>query len=508
MILTKLPENEDFTTNDILKQFREMAPFCNMGEKKRMRYILDAFRIAKKHGIIEHVHKEPISFADFVKIPIIADWIGDLTGCRYKHKEARVDSKSDVYSTQSVYSYKLWNFNNWLYGRDFETTLKITNADGWHKFEPKTVTLQGLTHFFQLYKDSDKGTEFAMMLKSYLKDPIHKTDTKQYLNSKLYSIQSFFKSQQHPIKLIFNSKNHKDTPASVLADKIMTLSDLTLCLTNGRPTKTEIAVIMCMFQAGLDSSTFADRFNFEAWDQLVKYFGTDDFESWDIKNCPTHVLVERMKTSFEYWGKLDVDAINSLKNYLRDVRIPKHGSPNNRDGKGLFLNNNGNSVTSSWCGHIIPKLAKTAGILQKVDGYSNKTVFKQTTHELRDLLDSILSEYNVSYSVKEHAIGHKPQSSYTKDHRLNPEKHRLEYGKISNKINIFSKMTSFVEHGDSLDDLTIQRDSLQLENYKLSENYKHIQQEIQKYKVKLEPENFKTMIQDEVQRQILSQQAT
>ncbi len=42
----------------------------------------------------------------------------------------------------------------------------------------------------------------------------------------------------------------------------------------GRPTLLDKAVVICKFQRGLDNSTFVDRFNFQAWEQLVDWFGT------------------------------------------------------------------------------------------------------------------------------------------------------------------------------------------------------------------------------------------
>ena len=53
----------------------------------------------------------------------------------------------------------------------------------------------------------------------------------------------------------------------------MGLFDLYKMMTTGGMSVMFKAIMMVKFQAGLDASTFADRFNFEGYPQIVKHFG-------------------------------------------------------------------------------------------------------------------------------------------------------------------------------------------------------------------------------------------
>ena len=46
-------------------------------------------------------------------------------------------------------------------------------------------------------------------------------------------------------------------------------------MTSGKPDAVEKAVFLAKFHSGLDASTLVDRFNSEAWPQLVGRTGTD-----------------------------------------------------------------------------------------------------------------------------------------------------------------------------------------------------------------------------------------
>src|SRR5713101_2396892 len=46
------------------------------------------------------------------------------------------------------------------------------------------------------------------------------------------------------------------------------------------------AMIMCKLQGFMDNSTFANVFNYVAFPQLVKHFGTEDFTRWDPDKVP------------------------------------------------------------------------------------------------------------------------------------------------------------------------------------------------------------------------------
>ena len=114
------------------------------------------------------------------------------------------------------------------------------------------------------------------------------------------------------------------------------MEDLLKMLTVGRPSIMEKTVVLCKFHRGLDNSIFVDRFNFEAWSQLVKHFGTEEYMRWDLNKCPVPISLTRVKTGYFHRGYLERDAIDALQNYLV-YRFKKIGKAIDVD-QPLFVN--------------------------------------------------------------------------------------------------------------------------------------------------------------------------
>jgi hypothetical protein len=202
------------------------------------------------------------------------------------------------------------------------------------------------------------------------------------------------------------------------------------------------AVYLCKFQRGLDSSTLADRFNFEAWSQLVGYFGTERYHSWDLKKCPVPIKLVRIKNNFKHIGFLDVDAVSAIQDYL-DIREKKTGNPM-QEGQALFLNIFEKAITENWVHRGFFDLTKRSGV-QKEIKLKNSIKYEKDSHELRDLLKSTLLVCNTRYDVADHVIGHKPKDSYEKQSSLYSDNLRNEYSKASKKINMFSNMSVYMK---------------------------------------------------------------
>ena len=78
----------------------------------------------------------------------------------------------------------------------------------------------------------------------------------------------------------------------------------------------EKAALMAKFQAGLDSSTMADRFNYQGYAQIVRHFRTDDHHVWDLGRCPVPIRLDRVKTGAPYTTFIYRDAVSALRDYL------------------------------------------------------------------------------------------------------------------------------------------------------------------------------------------------
>ena len=192
------------------------------------------------------------------------------------------------------------------------------------------------------------------------------------------------------------------------------------------------AVMMVKFQAGLDASTLADRFNFEAYPQIVRHFGMEDYEAWDLGMCPVPVRLVRVKTGMAYTTFIDRDAVSHLQDYLR-WRGFREGKKYDPSGP-LFVTRRGTPVSPGWVSFRFSKAAIDAGIQKWV----SNLVYKIHPHEVRDLLKSTLMVSGCAQYAADHVLGHAPRDSYEKQAVLYPEALCAAYSKASRSLNIFS----------------------------------------------------------------------
>ena len=216
----------------------------------------------------------------------------------------------------------------------------------------------------------------------------------------------------------------------------------------------------------MDSSTLADRFNFEAWSQLVEYFGTERYHSWDLTKCPVPIKLVRIKTSFQHVGFLDRDAIAAMQDYL-DFREKKTGKEM-QEGQAIFLNTFCKPITEKWIRRSFFSLTKRSGVQKKIE-LDHGVKYEKDSHELRDLLKSTLLACGARYDVSDHVIGHKPKDSYEKQASLYSENLRLEFMKASRKINIFSNMSAYMKGDENTQSL---KDEIQDMKEKFRESIK------------------------------------
>jgi len=377
----------------------------------------------------------PISINDFRELETVSYWLGQLRNSRYKNIKI---SKNGLSGTQDQYSYRLWVFNSWLHGKTFEIHQTRQISDDEFKVIVKKITLEGVEHLLKLYqKPHIIESDFIKILKRYLIDPMHSKKKATTINIMYNAIKSYFDKNESPIIFKFDPKARYEN-TSEREPYALSLSDLMKLLTVGQPSLTEKAVFLVKFQRGLDASTLADRFNFEAWKQICDYFGTEQYQRWDLDKCPVPIRLVRIKTGFNHIGFLDRDAIISLQDYL-DYRFSKTGKIMDEK-EGLFLNKFNKPISTQWIQNKFFKLAKRCKLTVIVNSYGNQYSF--SSHEVRDLLKSTLIDCGTRIDVADHVIGHMPKDSYEKQAKLYPESMREQYMKASPKINLFSNMTS------------------------------------------------------------------
>lgn len=423
-----------------------------------------SLNIGKKIGMLRVVSQNQISFDDFCELETIRYFKEQLRNHRYKNINPK-GGPNGMSATQKTYLYLLYGFNNWLAGKEFEFSIMTQTGLDTYKKSRQKVRLGNVEHLLKLYQESSNNdSEYIKVIKSYLLDPTHNKKKPSTMALFHNAIMAYFAKNDSPIQFKFDSSSRYGSN-SEYEQKTLTLEDLFKMLTIGRPTITQKAVILCKFHRGLDSITLCDRFNFQALEQIVKYFGTDNHMKWDLDKCPVPIKLTRIKTDYSHTGFLDRDAIISIQEYL-EYRIKKTGKQI-QEGEPLFLNIKNEPIRETWVRLTFSRLANTSGIQKQLDEYAFVR-YEKESHELRDLLKSTLLACGTRFDVADHVIGHKPKDSYEKQANLYPENLRAEYMKAAKKLNIFSNVSHYMK-GDEMTEV-LQR---QIEDLRTTIDYKN-----------------------------------
>ena len=193
--------------------------------------------------------------------------------------------------------------------------------------------------------------------------------------------------------------------------------------------------MLIQLQSGMDVSTLTDRFNYEGYSQIVKYFKTDNHKSWNLDLCPVPIKLVRVKTNVRYTTFLEHDAVSQLQEYLT-WKETKYGKQD--IAKPLFMTKQNTPIHSKWLSSNFSEVAVRAGMQEKV----SPMVYKMRAHSVRHLLKSTLKTYGCASYAADHVLEHAPRDAYEKSAILYPENLRAEYAKASSHLNIFSKVES------------------------------------------------------------------
>ena len=378
----------------------------------------DAARRALEWACGNGILHKTIQDSDVMDHESVRFWLTQLDPQRMKN--FRLEK-----GTKRTYADALEAFNRWLAGRKFPV-----GSGGKAAARRAFPNVEELLRFCE---DPENGTQTAKrVVREYLADLATSKHSLSTAMVRCAAVKSYFAVHDVPVDVRVNKKRHaihdvRESPEMSLFDlyKMMTVGSMGVMLK---------AVVMIKFQAGLDASTLADRFNFEAYPQIVRHFGIEDYEAWDLGRCPVPVRLVRVKTGMEYTTFIDRDAVSHLQDYLR-WREFRDGQRYDSSGP-LFVTRRGTPVGPNWISSRFSKAAINAGIQKRV---SNR-VYKIHSHEVRDLLKSTLIVSGCAQYAADHVLGHAPRDSYEKQATLYPEKLRSEYAKASGRLNIFSSI--------------------------------------------------------------------
>lgn len=206
------------------------------------------------------------------------------------------------------------------------------------------------------------------------------------------------------------------------------------------------ACLLVMLQSGMDASTLGDSFNFYAYPQLVEFFGTDEFTSWDSSRCPVRVDLRRPKSSYRYYSFLDVDAIEALKDWLAKrvaimeapIRIHEPENPSSLPRSDpIFVHRSKLPMQPRTIGILFLQAGKHAGVnlppIVKPQEYKGATIrYPFHSHEVRDTLITLARRVKADPIAANWFVGHSiDKLKYDKSPWDDPEYFRAEYIKIA-----------------------------------------------------------------------------
>ena len=373
-------------------------------------------------------HKKPAPTDGLLPFSTVRFWQGQLN-----ESGIRNYSKANI-GTKSVYLYRLAAFNKWLPGRLFDVRVQAI-ADG--MIVRKNVQ-KSFDNVEELLRFGEEGNEREVkrIMKAYIVDPQHRNLKRSTMLGVCSAINSYF--DVHDVKIGVRPNGRKRDEFEVTDEPELDLVEFYKMMTAGNMDPMTRAVMLVLFQAGLDRSTLADRFNFYAHSQIAKFCGTADHRGWRLDRCPIPIQLRRVKTGVKFTTFIERDALDAIKKYL--AWKEEHHGPH--DPKcAMFITARGKPIYGEWISTAFRRMAASSGTQRRLA----PRVLKIRVHKTRRLLKSTLMACGCAAWAADHVLGHAPKDAYEGISDLFPKELRREYAKASHVINILSKAASRID---------------------------------------------------------------
>ena len=141
------------------------------------------------------------SLQRFCSMPCIEYWRSQLHSSNIKNLKTESAHQG---GTKRCYTYGLFGFHKWLLGKQLKYAPTTQVANGITHMRKKTVTLNGVDHFLNLYQHNTREKiEFVVLIKKYL---IHLQAAKNAptVDNAMFAIKSFFRENDLEIDFRFN----------------------------------------------------------------------------------------------------------------------------------------------------------------------------------------------------------------------------------------------------------------------------------------------------------------
>ncbi len=301
------------------------------------------------------------------------------------------------------------------------------------------------------------------------------------------SVRGFYSNNR--VSLPREKLKFRDTEAvTYKTEGNVMLDDLRKAVSHKGCSVRDRAVILCMSQSGMDDSTLSLVFNYVGYPQLVKHFGTEDYSSWSLDECPVKIDLIRPKTGYRYYSFLDRDAISSLRDWLnvrrtlmgRDIKIHEKEAPNRLPRSDpIFVVKGKIPIRAYLISKTFLDVGMSAGInvrppvkLAPYRGASRRYPFH--SHEVRDLLKSLARVCGVDDPVSEFFLGHKMDKlGYDKSPFKYPEYFRDQYSKMSSHLNVLTRTPTPQTAQSEIEEMKKEIAALQIKSVEKDEELKN-----------------------------------
>jgi hypothetical protein len=225
-------------------------------------------------------------------------------------------------------------------------------------------------------------------------------------------------------------------------------------LASGKLSTRDRALVLVKLQSLCDNKVLCNVWNYVAYPQLVKHFGTEDFRAWDERTVPVKVNLVRPKNHYQYFTFLDRDAITALKEWLQyreahfgRVKVHKAENPKllpRSDPIFVIRFKEIRPLRASYIATLFNRFGQRAGVNVRVKNNlparaSAKNRYPFHGHEVRDTAISLARTVRADRDAIEFFCGHKLDAlNYDKSPRDNPEYFRLEYSKLAPFLNVLT----------------------------------------------------------------------
>ena len=278
--------------------------------------------------------------------------------------------------------------------------------------------------------------------------------------SKYYTdIRSFYAHHLVPLpksKLAARREDEAKAEGEVTATAFLKLFQKVLA---GEMRPRDRSIVLSMLQGGMDASTLAKSFNYLAFPQLARHFGSEDWTYWDEGKTPVRIDLVRPKTDYRFYTFQDRDAVAALKDYL-SVRKSMFGrpigikSPPNPQllatSDPIYLTDYGLPIRAHYVTNLFEFYGTRAGVNVRPEGrvpmYKGaRRRYPFRSHEVRDTLVTLGRRAGADTAVVNFFVGHDiDRYGYDKSPWDDVDYFREQYSRLAPYLNVVSQKETMI----------------------------------------------------------------